>query len=201
MDEKRIDVRSWQVGLAGLVVGAVVFAAILALWRPWVKLPPVGEVRGAILEADIKQIQKLTAKLTKEPINVMELIGPGEIEVSTGEHTGPFYTFQWIGGKWTKTVEGYWTDMMGPAVGPAPVPVLAPPNTLPVDHATVVDSIQYYPAAPTSAVAPADTSEAGRLTPLEDAHGMKKAIDELSPPSAPGEVFPHTPRVPAPGER
>ncbi len=209
MDEKRIDVRSWQVGLAGLIVGAVVFAGILGLWRPWEKLPPVGEVRGAILEADIKQIQKLTAKLAKDPIQSMELLETGAIEV-TIERTLEFFTFELVGGKWEKTSSGYIATSMGPSGGFAPP--LAPPSTLPVDYAKVVDTIQYYHAAPTSAAAPADTPEARQLTPLpeprilsplEDARALK-LLDEYISPAAPGEGVPAPPRipaVPAPGER
>jgi hypothetical protein len=188
MDENRNAPRAWQVSVAGLVVGTAVVAAILALWQPWVKLPPVRQVRGEILQSDIKQIQKLTAGLTKDPIELMELLETGAIEVRI-ERTLEFFTFELVAGKWTKTSSGYIATMEMPSGPPPPPreivnhipldwePVAAPvqmaptsgdsaptprrlappppPNMLPADHATVVDTIQYYKVAPAGAVAPA----------------------------------------------
>jgi hypothetical protein len=231
MDENRNAPRAWQVSVAGLVVGAAVVAAILALWQPWVKLPPVGEVRGNIDEADVKHIQKLTAGLTKDPIELMELLETGAIEVRI-EHTLEFFTFELVGGKWTKTSSGYIATMDMPSGPPPPAreivnyipvdlePVTAPvqmapssgdsaptsrrlappppPNMLPADHATVVDTIQYFDVAPAGAVAPAAEIPGPEM-------GVPKGLKRLRAPSAalaaeaalgPGEAAPAPPAPP-----
>jgi hypothetical protein len=176
MEEKRSELRSWQLGLAGLLGGAAVVAVILALWQPWVKLPPIGEVRGEILESDIKEIQKLTAQLAKDPIQSIERLETGAIEV-TIEHSLEFFIFELVGDRWTMTSSGYYAtsmgpppplpaqsiDMSGPRDAPwpsiAPAAATAPPSTFPaVDQPKMVDSIQYYKVAPASAVAPAAES-------------------------------------------